>query len=332
MQTDTERTTWISPELDFEELYRDGRYEEMIQISEENAHMLISLCRRSERQALEKSVRFGTVVLSYFARSLQETLEKNALFSVGKLMGHLEALDKLQFASDQDQAAIERAKLFGTKHLNEVILALETHGTMSQTELIEALKLQASTLSEVLKKVRKTNLVQVSPYGKYKVYSLTEEGVHYGAALRKKKKQLSGLEITLDILRPNLKEYTDTAIIENDAALYSKKPQQDGISETVKALQSFLENPATRKEFVEKVREMLPEDLGIIISPKKSFYICDYDYDQCTITKFDVKKTMKETRNAEASLFGTSSERIAIAKPNFNLSNNLVQNKKVSAL
>ena len=41
---------------------------------------------------------------------------------------------------------------------------------------------------------------------------------------------------------------------------------------------------------------------------------------------------MKETKNAEASLFGTWSERITIAKLDFNLSENLFQNEKVSAL
>lgn len=330
MQTNIEKTTWVSPELDFEELYRDGRYEDIIQVSEKNTHLLISLCRHSERQALEKSVRFGAVVLSYFARSIQETLEKNALFSAGKLMGHLEALDKLQFASNQDQAAIERAKLFGTKHLNEVILTLETHGTMSQTELSEALKLQASTLSEVLKKIRKTNLVQASPYGKYKVYSLTEEGIHYGAALRKKSKQLSGLEVTLNTLMPYLRECADTTIVEHDTALHSKNPQQDGIDETVRALRLLLENPATRENIVKKVREELPEDLGIIINPGSPIYICNQE--QRTITKFDIKETMKETKNAKASLLGTWSECITITKLDFNLSENLIQNEKVSAL
>lgn len=330
MQTNIEKTTWVSPELDFEELYRDGRYEDIIQVSEKNTHLLISLCRHSERQALEKSVRFGAVVLSYFARSIQETLEKNALFSAGKLMGHLEALDKLQFASNQDQAAIERAKLFGTKHLNEVILTLETHGTMSQTELSEALKLQASTLSEVLKKIRKTNLVQASPYGKYKVYSLTEEGIHYGAALRKKSKQLSGLEVTLNTLMPYLRECADTTIVEHDTALHSKNPQQDGIDETVRALRLLLENPATRENIVKKVREELPEDLGIIINPGSPIYICNQE--QRTITKFDIKETMKETKNAKASLLGTWSECITITKLDFNLSENLFQNEKVSAL
>lgn len=330
MQTNIEKTTWVSPELDFEELYRDGRYEDIIQVSEKNTHLLISLCRHSERQALEKSVRFGAVVLSYFARSIQETLEKNALFSAGKLMGHLEALDKLQFASNQDQAAIERAKLFGTKHLNEVILTLETHGTMSQTELSEALKLQASTLSEVLKKIRKTNLVQASPYGKYKVYSLTEEGIHYGAALRKKSKQLSGLEVTLNTLMPYLRECADTTIVEHDTALHSKNPQQDGIDETARALRLLLENPATRENIVKKVREELPEDLGIIINPGSPIYI--YSQEQRTITKFDIKETMKETKNAKASLLGTWSECITITKLDFNLSENLFQNEKVSAL
>ena len=124
---------------------------------------------------------------SYGSSSLcKSTMSILALFNVGKLMGCIEALDGLQFAGDQNQMAVERAKLFGTKHLNEIILCLWANGSMSQTELRKSLRLRPSTLSEVLKKVRKTQLVQVIPYGKSKLYSLSDTGIQYGRMLLSK--------------------------------------------------------------------------------------------------------------------------------------------------
>ena len=109
-------TTWISPECNFEELRNKAQYKDMVQLSKDNISLLTSLCSHRETPKLRKSISFGMVVLSYFERSLQKEDEDVALFYVGKLMGCVETLDRLQFAGDQNLMAVERAKLFGTKH------------------------------------------------------------------------------------------------------------------------------------------------------------------------------------------------------------------------
>lgn len=183
---ENETASWISPESDFEELYSKGQYIDMVQLSKDNIDLLTSLCKHHETTKLRKSIYFGMVTLSYFERSLPKDGKDVALFNVGKLMGCIEALDGLQFAGDQNQMVVERAKLFGTKHLNEIILCLWSNGFMSQAELRKSLRLRPSTLSEVLKKVRKTQLVQVIPYGKSKLYSLSDTGIQYGRMLLSK--------------------------------------------------------------------------------------------------------------------------------------------------
>ena len=190
-------TPWISPECDPEDLHNKAQYKDMVQLSQDNISLLTSLCSHHETSKLRKSISFGMVVLSYFERSLQKEDKDVALFNVGKLMGCVETLDRLQFAGDQNQMAVERAKLFGTKHLNEVILSLWTHGSMSQTALRKSLNLQPSTLSEVLKKVRKTQLVQVIPYGKSKLYSLSDTGIQYGRILSRESLPISGRQLNV---------------------------------------------------------------------------------------------------------------------------------------
>ena len=105
------KSMWVSPECDFEDLRSDGRYADIVRLVEENANLLISLCLRNMNDELKNSIRFGMVMLSYFERSLQKETEEGALFWAGKLMGHIEALEKLRFASEQDLMAFERARL-----------------------------------------------------------------------------------------------------------------------------------------------------------------------------------------------------------------------------
>lgn len=274
MPNDKIKAMWISPECDFENLRSNGQYKNMVRLAEENANLLISLYRRHENDKLEKSVRYGMVMLSYFERSLQRETEEDALFWAGKLMGYLEILDKLQFASDQDQMAIERAKLFGTKHLNEIILALETYGAMSQTELGERLNLQASTLSEVLKKVRKTQLIQASPYGKYKVYSLTETGDRYSAALRRKNKRIPEFETAMETML------------------------------------EYLEDPSVKETCLRLMKDKLSREIGIIVSEGDRISFLNR---KCkSFTKFDVDFILQETTNCKEAplpvLVGTQIE------------------------
>lgn len=68
---------------------------------------------------------------------------------------------------------------------------------MSQTALRKSLNLQPSTLSEVLKKVRKTQLVQVIPYGKSKLYSLSDTGIQYGRILSRESLPISGRQLNV---------------------------------------------------------------------------------------------------------------------------------------
>ena len=275
MKSKVKETKWICPECDFEELLHDSRYEDMTRLSEENADLLFSLSRHHETEELAKSVSYGMVMLSYFERSLQKDTEEGALFWTGKLAGCIETLDRVQFTDDQDKLATERAKLYGTKHLDEIALALETHGTMSQTELGEVLGLRASTLSETLKKVRKTQLVQASSYGKYKVYSLTEEGVRYSAALRRKNKQV-----------PEITALAETAV-------------------------KFLEDPSTREIFLELLNAKSADSQVAVISLGRRVSFLDLGHQ--VYTKFEVNRILDVTTNSRMDslqvLVGTQIEK-----------------------
>ena len=182
------KVKWISPEEDFETLFKNGEYEKLTRLSEENENLLFELYQKKDSDNLHNSIQFGKFLLKYFKRLFCDEIKSLTILYVGKLMGYIELLNRISFAEEQNQIVRQSAQYCGTKHLDDVIFALETRGSMSQSELAEKLEMQASTLSESLKKIRKTGFVQVMPYGKYKMYSLTDEGIRYGALRRKKKK------------------------------------------------------------------------------------------------------------------------------------------------
>lgn len=274
MENNFSRPVWISPECDFEEMRNNGKYTEMIDVAKNNADLIISLCRQHENESLQKSIRYGIAMLSYFERSLPQDAEIQAIFWVGKLTGYLEAIEKLQFTSDQEHMAYERAKLTGTRHLNDIILALETHGPMSQTELCGLLEMNASTLSEALKRIRKTQLIQASPYGKYKIYSLTESGKAYGLSLRIKHRKVSEMD------------------------------------DVVEKLSQYLMNPESKSACLRAIRDRFPRDTGVFITTGDQISV--YECQTKSLAKFDINLILQRTTNQPNSkltvLAGTMSE------------------------
>lgn len=67
---------WISPEDDFETLFKNGEYEKIVRLSEENEELLYSLYHRKENDNLGKSIKFGLFLMKYFKRLFVEEIQK----------------------------------------------------------------------------------------------------------------------------------------------------------------------------------------------------------------------------------------------------------------
>lgn len=239
MENMLEKVKWISPEEDLEKLFRSEDYEKVIQLSEENKELLFDLYQENQKDCLHTSIRFGKFLLKYFKRQFCNELRSTAILSAGILMGYIELLDRIRFREEQNCRVLDNARYSGTKHLDEIVFALETHGNVSQKELSEILELQASTLSEILKKVRKTGFVRVAPYGKYKMYSLTDEGIRYGALLRKRK---------------------------------SEEPEY---LQAIETISKYIENDNTKDECIKQLKKILNDGNRKLIAKNDEFNIYD---------------------------------------------------------
>lgn len=267
-------TIWMYPELDLEELYRNDQFETLIRVAAENTDLAMSHFRQANYEVLEKSIRLCSILASSLEGSIQAVSE-HALIAVGKLIGSIETLEKIQYENEQNRAVFEQSKLLGTRHLDRVVQLLATYGSLSQTQMCEMLSLQASTLSEVLKKVRMTNLIQSSPYGKYKLYSLTEDGQRYSETLRRKKIYTPG-----------------------------SKPSKLDVDAAIKTLQLYLEDDETR----DLCKERMQEELGVVVTPGTKLSLHDSVKHQ--ITKFDVKEIVSDSNNAEVSIDGEETQQL----------------------
>ena len=161
--------------------------------SKENIRTILLKWQESDFEELERNLSMGSTVLQFFKAGLETMSEQSALLDIGILLGTVESFQRLLYERGQANRDIARNanQERHIKHLPKVISALETHGSMTHTEMSEYLGLKTSTLSEAMKKILETCFVQAIFAGKYKVYSLTDAGIRYGRRLRSEKQEVS---------------------------------------------------------------------------------------------------------------------------------------------
>lgn len=180
---------WYLPGFDLADFTANGIKENLIDYIEENKRIIYQQWENDDYENLEKTLSYGSMILRHFTNRLDENSIQYKLFEIGTLKGAIESFEYLLYEKAAELRFLEANKQHysSIKHLKEVIQTLETHGSMTQTELCDYLRLRASTLSEAMKKILKTELVLSSPVGKFRLYTLSDTGIKYGRFLRKKK-------------------------------------------------------------------------------------------------------------------------------------------------
>lgn len=202
------RELWIDSELDLADALERKYYDALLRYVSYNQQNLKSKWANSDHIEIKKSIRYGMSLFEFFEEYLEKCERERTIFRLGSLMGTIENLDDLLYEEDQAQWSEINYKeqVKSVKHLDEIILILEVHGIMSHSEICKSLGLKESTLSEIMKKVSRTNLVSFSKHGKYKMYRLTDQGRYLGKQLRKKDYK----KLEKDEVLKQLKYYLDS--------------------------------------------------------------------------------------------------------------------------
>lgn len=161
------------------------KYDEIARYADINIQNLIFDWLQMNYEDLRTSLLYDRSDVELFLALSENDSKSQSLVKVGSLLGTIGCLEKLLIDLSESKRLSENDNL-RIKHLPEVISALETHGSMTHTELCNYLQLKPSTLSEAMHKIQDTGFINVISSGKYKLYNLSDPGIRYGRFLRKK--------------------------------------------------------------------------------------------------------------------------------------------------
>lgn len=178
-------------------------FKKLIKYSETNQKKLNSYWRNSNKDTVNLFLKYATTKLSFFEKSIESEEQLYSIFKIGVLLGAIESYANILYENQHDQLVANKVyeECRTVKYLDDIVGLLESHGGLTHSDLVELLSIKTSTLSEAIKKVLATGLVDVRSSGKYKIYSLTDIGIRYGRFIRNKKREIVSSDQVIMLLK-----------------------------------------------------------------------------------------------------------------------------------
>lgn len=225
---------WYNSGTDICAEFAHGNYGVLQEYVENNANAVIS--EQKDDGDINDFLSIGRSVLRRFQQRCIRDEAQKVIFALGELNGIVKAYAHLDYEKAKNEYAWEQSsKLYGSvKHLNEIVNALYEDENLSQSELAERLGLNASTLTEAMKKVANKELVVARRSGKFKFYSLSEYGRRYHDVLMAKQSELEKNKDRYESYYQKLMTYYQVAAKDEEytSSKAKEKAQEDYISNT----------------------------------------------------------------------------------------------------
>lgn len=187
---------WEHMDILPEELLEKKNWNSIINYVSDNKDLVYDKWLREERNELNNTLNAGSFYLEYITEVLKSRIHEHAILELGELLGTINLLKRILYQEEQleDSVNIAKKELSSIKHLDNIILLLESNGTLTHSSLAEKLDhMNASTLTENMKKIISRNLVYAQIYGRFKQYYLTDYGRAYAKLLRQKEAEELGI-------------------------------------------------------------------------------------------------------------------------------------------
>ena len=187
---------WEHMDILPEELLEKKEWNSIINYVSDNKDLVYDKWLREERNELNNTLNAGSFYLEYITEVLKSRIHEHAILELGELLGTINLLKRILYQEEQleDSVNIAKKELSSIKHLDNIILLLESNGTLTHSSLAEKLDhMNASTLTENMKKIISRNLVYAQIYGRFKQYYLTDYGRAYAKLLRQKEAEELGI-------------------------------------------------------------------------------------------------------------------------------------------
>jgi len=135
----------------------------------------------SHLDELSKELRYSIPPLERLIKKYIETDNlRKTVFEIGRLYGTMQLSSRICYEKKKDNQVYSTAlSICGIKHFEEIVSLLYKQKELTQTELCEDLQMKPSALSECIKKILDTNMIVSRRSGKFKVYSLSDDGLRF---------------------------------------------------------------------------------------------------------------------------------------------------------
>ena len=170
----------------------------------------------NEKKDVYTFLKYAMLRLTSFKKFIEQSPELFSVFRIGEFFGAVESYEGIAYKQQKDNLAYRYVCQFGhtTKYFNSIVKLLETNGPMTHTDISEKLGLIPSTLSEAMKRIVLSGAVYTEKSGKYKLYHLTDLGIQYGQALRRKERVINSNEELLQLVRNRIEGFEDQEDLE----------------------------------------------------------------------------------------------------------------------
>lgn len=181
------RTKRFPSNIDLVQEFTSENYEKIICCADDAQRELIYHWHVKDSLVAEQLILMSRSILNFWTDSIIKNRLWTALIRCGAWIGTLETIEKHIYEKNMDSWSQKRIykNLLSIKHFDEILRLLEVKGVMTHGEMVEKLHLNnSSTLTEVIKKTRDFDIIDIKKSGKYKLYSLTDAGVRYARQIR----------------------------------------------------------------------------------------------------------------------------------------------------
>ena len=153
--------------------------------------IVLTIRNDSDTYELRKTLQHNFLTLDDFKEKvIANDEERSMLFEAGRLYGTMELSSRICYEKEKDSQIYETGlSICGIKHFDEIIRLLDSRKELTQSEMCLILKMKPSALSECLKRILATDMIASRRSGKYKVYSLSDDGLRYARMLSREKQR-----------------------------------------------------------------------------------------------------------------------------------------------
>ena len=181
------RTKRFTSNIDLVQEFTSENYEKIICCADDAQRELIYHWHVKDSLVAEQLILMSRSILNFWTDSIIKNRLWTALIRCGAWIGTLETIETHIYEKNMDSWSQKRIykNLLSIKHFDEILRLLEVKGVMTHGEMVEKLHLNnSSTLTEIIKKTRDFDIIDIKKSGKYKLYSLTDAGVRYARQIR----------------------------------------------------------------------------------------------------------------------------------------------------